>query len=289
MSGGVLIKCLKDDGRSVHNFIDAQGSRSWDLPRGGKPGAWKGPVAGALKPHQNGLHLAKKDCLIDWLTGNHYIAETDGETAEGLDCVVARRARLVEHLPVHEEKLRAFSENWLSMAPRVIRALGAYTEEFARAAEDCADAVRNAGLQNAHAALGILPAFKYVRQQAMAQSYDLTHSIEYQHCTKASKACLDSLTAVFNMSGNGSRAVEHATVVSNKIALALDALHQNYHFMQDLCAQGYDHEAEASAMEKFLGETGLKPASPGSAREVTGFFANVRKWQNRDILPALGL
>jgi hypothetical protein len=289
MSEEVLVKCLRRGGRSVHSFIDAQGNRGWDLPAGGAPGKWKGPVEGVLKPHHNGLHLAKRDYLIDWLTEHNYVAEAGGEVAEGLDCVIDREARLVRHLPLDNVKLREFSENWLSVTPEILNALAVYPR-ISKDAQACMDAIRASGIAKAHEALEKLPEYKHVRLNAMRLSYDELHSIEYNHCTRASKKCLETIVSAFNLARMKASPVDFAKVISNQTAQALDATHQNLHFMKDLCAQGYDHQAEASAMENFLREKALLTGRPpNSAQDVTGFFARVRKRQNRDILPALGL
>lgn len=287
MSAPVLIKCLRANGRSVHSFVDAQGENGWALPSGGEPGAWKGPVEGVLRPHHNGLHLAKEDCLIDWLTGHHYVAETEGETVEGMDCVVARKARLVRELPVDSAGVRDFCEKQLMLLPAMMEALAVYPR-MSVDVRDCVEAVCEAGVQNTHVTLGALRAFDYIKMNEMRLAYDALHSIEYNHCTKTSRACLGVLTGAFNIAARDNADISLAKFVSHKVAGALDSLHQNYHFMRDLNARGYDHGDEVRAMEEFLRVQGLLSGADTTA-SVTGFFATVRKRQNREILPALGL
>ncbi|MCA3244174.1 MAG: hypothetical protein INF43_02575 [Alphaproteobacteria bacterium] len=99
-------KCTLPRGRSVHGFLDAQGRNDWPLPiynvkqKSWLAGSWK-TTHDTLKPHFSGLHLAPEHMLVHWLREEIYLAETEGDVVESLDCVVAGRARLVRpmHLP----------------------------------------------------------------------------------------------------------------------------------------------------------------------------------------------
>lgn len=295
MTHAPLIKCLRNGGRSVHSFVDAQGYNGWDLPRDDQPGAWKGPVKGDLRPHHNGLHLAKKDYFIDWLTGHHYLAETDGETVEGLDCVIARRARLVEHLPVDHTKMAVFFNNQLDILPAIMEGLHVYPN-ISQDVQHCVSIIKMHGVENAHKPLKHSQSYKFIQQNNSRLSYDELHSIEYNHCTKAARTCLETIVAVHNMSEKGDGLIDLTKVISNKVAKATDALHINYQFMEGLCERGYDHNDEVKAMKSFLTErdlliyTGVKtPKSKAHTYPIPGFFQRIRQRQNKELLPALGL
>jgi hypothetical protein len=60
-----------------------------------KPGVW---VAGdgALAPCERGVHVLRPRDLAHWLHEEFWGVETDGESVEGSDCIVVRRARLVD-------------------------------------------------------------------------------------------------------------------------------------------------------------------------------------------------
>ena len=288
MSKQILIKCLRQGGRSVHSFLDAQGKNGWDVPQNGNIGQWKGPVDGQLKPHHNGLHLAKKDFLIDWITGHHFIAETDGETVEGLDCVIARKARLTEHLPINAAKLSLFCDNQLALLPEILDSLDVYPK-ITSDVKKCIDAISENGISNAHKSLSSMKEYKFVRQNANRLSYDELHSIEYQACTETSKTCLDTIVGVYTMAENGSNIAEFAKVISNKVAKSMDALYRNYHFMNDLCNEHYDHQDEVKSMGTFLAAKALISQKEVEQIPIQGFFRTLRHRQNREILPALGI
>jgi hypothetical protein len=209
------------------------------------------------------------------------VAETRGETVEGMDCVVAREARLTERLPVDNPKLRQFCENWLSMVPDILDALAVYPK-ISQDARACVEVIQDKGIVKANETLEGLKEFKYVRQNAMRLSYDELHSIEYNHCTTAAKTSLNSIVGVFRMAQKRSSTIELVKVVSNNIAKGLEALHGNLLFMRDLNEQGYDHMAEVMSMNRFLKAKDLDNRPPAR------FFAEVRKKQNAQILPALG-
>ena len=93
-----LFKCTHSAGRSVHGFTDPQGRNFWPLPQRNAdgtytPGAWKGPVAGPIKPHHRGLHMTPEHMLVFWLRDEIYEVELRGEYVRTKDCVVSLEAR----------------------------------------------------------------------------------------------------------------------------------------------------------------------------------------------------
>lgn len=78
------------------------GSGVWDLPRDGKPGAWR-KVMGALEPCKNGLHLCEARHLSRWLCVDAIVSEAEhrGEPhAEQYEKIVVGEARLVARVGV---------------------------------------------------------------------------------------------------------------------------------------------------------------------------------------------
>jgi hypothetical protein len=61
-------------------------------------------VSGEVVPCENGLHLCRRQDLIDWLGPVIWRAEYDGELIEQADKVVARRARVVERIDNWNER-----------------------------------------------------------------------------------------------------------------------------------------------------------------------------------------
>jgi hypothetical protein len=66
------------------------------------PNPWL-EVEGPLAARVRGLHACRTSDLAFWLHDELWEIELDGETVEGLDCVVARRARLVHRLDAWSE------------------------------------------------------------------------------------------------------------------------------------------------------------------------------------------
>jgi hypothetical protein len=85
----------------VYKFLaaGAVGSQSgfrWPVGEAG-PGAWvevQGPLALCLR----GVHVCRDLDLAHWLNEELWEAEIAGETADGIDCLVARRGRLVRRI-----------------------------------------------------------------------------------------------------------------------------------------------------------------------------------------------
>jgi hypothetical protein len=66
----------------------------WPLPTSGQAGAWV-EVRGELRLGANGLHVCRAADLAYWLHDELWEVEAEGDVLDGLDCCVARRARLV--------------------------------------------------------------------------------------------------------------------------------------------------------------------------------------------------
>lgn len=70
---------------------------SWPQPDANVPGAWL-ETGGELEPCQRGAHVCRLEDLAYWIHDELWEAEIEGESVEGFDCLVARRARLVRHI-----------------------------------------------------------------------------------------------------------------------------------------------------------------------------------------------
>jgi hypothetical protein len=75
----------------------------WPTPQGRAPGAWVG-VEGPLSLCTNGVHVCGAHDLAHWLHDELWSIETEGECVEGVDCVVARRARLVRRIDAWNDR-----------------------------------------------------------------------------------------------------------------------------------------------------------------------------------------
>lgn len=76
---------------------------AWPLPAaGGEPGAWviaSSPVALCA----SGVHACRPRELAHWLHEELWLVELGGELREGVDCLVAERARLIRPLQAWQE------------------------------------------------------------------------------------------------------------------------------------------------------------------------------------------
>jgi hypothetical protein len=75
---------------------------AWPAPRNGGPGAWvaaDGPVALCGR----GLHLCRPIDLAHWLCDELWEAEAGSELVDGIDCVIAQRARLVRPIDAWQD------------------------------------------------------------------------------------------------------------------------------------------------------------------------------------------
>ncbi len=86
-----LYKVLGEDGRACNG-----GTGAWPVPVNGTPGEWLS-VEGPLRPCEHGLHLCRRQDLVEWLGPVIWRAEAAPDAARE-DCdnkVVVARARLV--------------------------------------------------------------------------------------------------------------------------------------------------------------------------------------------------
>jgi hypothetical protein len=74
--------------------VGPQSGFRWPAPSGDGPGAWL-EVQGPLALCRQGAHVLRPVELAYWLHDELWELEADGEIIEGVDCLVARRARLV--------------------------------------------------------------------------------------------------------------------------------------------------------------------------------------------------
>lgn len=76
---------------------------AWPQPASGRPGAWleaDGPVVAC----RSGIHACLTDHLAYWLHEELWRVELEGESVPGLDCLIARRGRLVEKVDAWSEQ-----------------------------------------------------------------------------------------------------------------------------------------------------------------------------------------
>jgi hypothetical protein len=62
-----------------------------------EPGKWL-EVEGPLGMCSRGVHLCRAEDLAHWLHDELWKVESEGDQVEGIDCLVARRARLVQRI-----------------------------------------------------------------------------------------------------------------------------------------------------------------------------------------------
>lgn len=76
---------------------------AWPLPAAsGQPGAWVASGS-PLALCSSGVHACRRHELAHWLHEELWLVELEGESSEGIDCVVAERARLVRRLEAWED------------------------------------------------------------------------------------------------------------------------------------------------------------------------------------------
>ncbi len=83
----------------THKFLAKSGvgpisGFAWPVPVGAAPGAWV-EVEGAVAPCTRGVHVCRVPDLAHWIHDELWAVEVDGAFAEGVDCLVVARARLV--------------------------------------------------------------------------------------------------------------------------------------------------------------------------------------------------
>jgi hypothetical protein len=92
---------------NTYKFLakDAMGPLSgfhWPAPGGGTVGAWV-QAEGPLELCVNGTHVCRAGDLAHWLHDELWVTEIDGEHLEGIDCLLARRARLVRRIDAWQD------------------------------------------------------------------------------------------------------------------------------------------------------------------------------------------
>jgi hypothetical protein len=70
---------------------------AWPQPAQGAPGEWI-EADGPLRLCESGVHVCRAVDLAHWLHEELWVIEIDGEVAEGIDCVLAGRGRLVKQV-----------------------------------------------------------------------------------------------------------------------------------------------------------------------------------------------
>ena len=71
---------------------------AWPVPdSGGAPGAWVEAV-GPLALCARGVHVCRPVDLAHWIHDDLWEVEAEGDSMDGIDCVVVRRARLVRRV-----------------------------------------------------------------------------------------------------------------------------------------------------------------------------------------------
>lgn len=113
MTSASFFKITNENGEPFHG-----GSGAWSMPKGKRPGAWR-IIKGDLVPCSNGLHLARRGDLLEWLGPVIWEAEHDGEIIECTDKVVVRKARLLRRVGGwNEQTARLFAAD---CAERVVK------------------------------------------------------------------------------------------------------------------------------------------------------------------------
>ena len=105
----------------AHKFL-AAGARgplsgfAWPVPAGGVPGPWV-EVEGPLAPCVRGVHVCRAPDLPHWIHDELWEVEAAGDSVEGTDCLVVRRARLVRRVEAWDGPgARRFAEVCVSRA-----------------------------------------------------------------------------------------------------------------------------------------------------------------------------
>ncbi len=128
---------------TAYKFLtrDATGPLSgvaWPLPQVGTPGAWVDAGLGPLELCVRGAHVCRPADLAYWLSDELWQVEVGGEQISGIDCLVVRRARLVQRLDRWRDGVAArFAEASIEHALGQVRAgapAHAYLDDAAEAA-----------------------------------------------------------------------------------------------------------------------------------------------------------
>ncbi len=115
----------------------------WPLPQLEAAGAWVS-AGGPLEPCVRGAHVCRPNELAFWIHDELWEAEIDGATIEGVDCLVAERARLLRRVEAWQHGgAKRFTEACVQHALELARAaaepvrarIQAYLEDAAYCAE----------------------------------------------------------------------------------------------------------------------------------------------------------
>jgi hypothetical protein len=124
--------------------IGPMSSFHWPEPGAEAPGAWveeQGPLELCLR----GTHVCRAFELAHWLHAELWEVEVSGDRAEGIDCLVVQRARLLRRIDAwHEGGARRFAEACVEHAARVAeRAPGGIPAVAREYIEDAAICAKN--------------------------------------------------------------------------------------------------------------------------------------------------
>ena len=126
--------------------IGAFSGFKWPEPRGDAPAAWveaEGPLALCAR----GAHLCRPSDLAHWLHDELWETEAGGEQVEGLDCLLAQRARLVRRIDGWQQGGAArFTEACMQHAAELVQAADANLRDAARVYLDDGRLAANSGL-----------------------------------------------------------------------------------------------------------------------------------------------
>ena len=116
----------------VHKFL-ARGAVSptsrfaWPMPVAGLAGAWV-EASGPLAPCARGVHVCRAIDLAHWLNDELWALEADGDSIVAVDCIVVRRARLLERIDAWSDGgAMRFAEACIERAETLLDALATQT------------------------------------------------------------------------------------------------------------------------------------------------------------------
>jgi hypothetical protein len=110
-----------------HGAVGPTTGVAWPQPSDDGPGAWM-EAEGPLAMCQSGVHVLRLEDLAHWLHEELWLVEYAGETLPGIDCIVARRARLVRRIAAWQEGVAdrfavAARDHLVALAPQASAAL----------------------------------------------------------------------------------------------------------------------------------------------------------------------
>jgi hypothetical protein len=110
-----------------HGAVGPVSGIAWPQPTEHGPGAWV-EAEGDLQLCQVGVHVLRREDLAHWLHEELWQVEYDGEELAGIDCIVVRRARLVQRISAWEAGVAdrfavAARDHLAELAPKASAAL----------------------------------------------------------------------------------------------------------------------------------------------------------------------